>query len=1272
MSRPGAGFADFFPAAPSVLRQKRLERGQGQARPKNTGPDNGNRPDAATAPSKSVVAPDGPIPNSGVGGDGDRAEPSINTQDDTDSIQGDILNGVGSASSHESTVSSVFSGSNHILTSASAGVSSTVQVLTPLTTTESSPPQRRNSSPPYRKSTRNPRSQRDHRDGRATFVTVPVDVSLDVVVPMAPQHPRPQARDLGGDFKGEICTYDPELDKSLSSRERKKRKPIYRRFGSEGDDVATDPRLAVCDYTKGAANKPSRRLRFMPYCFKPYIYDPATSCGPGPPTQVVVTGFDPLARISSINALFSTFGEIAETTNNIDPQTGSYLGVCLIRYRDSRPLRGAAPKLAADAAKRAAQEGSGQRLGQQTVKVELDRDGRLCRALMRKVIASRKALEAKEKQKEPGSSRTDSAAPAADRLKATPLEAPRGPSANSPQPTPTAPRALVRPTVTTRIEQTPILRRIKRDPYIFIAHCYVPVTTSLLDQLRRRLRSFDAVGIRADATGYFILFEDSRRGELEAERCHRMLHMQPLLSYFMNMECQSYGNPNFERSQSPTKIKRQERRKEDQDRASTDEDLELKEEKKQRALDVDPAREALEIVRREVRELLLRDVRSKIAAPALYDFLDPERHAAKRRKLGIADPNANRRPLFVAEGMNDARRIETPDGRGDPSARGRHPPAPASLNITALPRIRKAAGVKEYVGFSDPFGARKRPARRKVEVRPLHHHLHRLYSDEDDSEDERSNLSTRRTEEQESRSLSRMTVHSAEAEDELVQGPKSATTLPEGLSDDEPAKESEHAPIDEPTVPVDQERQRNLLRQMAARMAAKAAPPALSLQSDEFDSVGKGDADLVTTEASSVVGLDLSSHAPSETPDPDGAAAKLKPKKRPKAKRKSKKQLFEEREAKKRQEKDRLEGIVSEPGEEPEVEQEPEEVVQEEPAVGLEWAAASERLRRTVEDDGAIVMDLDGWQSLVKDDEDMQFLQAAVEGVEPARLGHPAVWAWKHKEIKAINREGERGPVTSETRIDGYYVPNSTGSARTEGIKKILESEKSKYLPHRIKVQKAREEREARARRDKDAPAVAEPSKPAPKGTAASTSRSNRANNRRLVADIYAQKQSLGGGGGGDADVLRFNQLKKRKKPVRFARSAIHNWGLYAMEDISANDMIIEYVGEKVRQQVADLRERRYLKSGIGSSYLFRIDESTVIDATKRGGIARFINHSCTPNCTAKIIKVDGSKRIVIYALRDIRRDEELTYDYKFEREFDSDDRIPCLCGSTGCKGFLN
>jgi histone-lysine N-methyltransferase SETD1 len=301
--------------------------------------------------------------------------------------------------------------------------------------------------------------------------------------------------------------------------------------------------------------------------------------------------------------------------------------------------------------------------------------------------------------------------------------------------------------------------------------------------------------------------------------------------------------------------------------------------------------------------------------------------------------------------------------------------------------------------------------------------------------------------------------------------------------------------------------------------------------------------------------------------------------------------------------------------------------------------------RPAVQDDNEIILDIDGWQNLIKDDEDEEAARLALEKYVAADIGNVDTWAWKQMEIKALNRGGHRGLVTTETTVEGYYVPNETGCARTEGTKKILNSEKSMYLPHRIKVQKAREEREAKAKRDgKDLAAGAvEAAKEAAKVAAEKllakgNSRASRVTNRRFVADLNDQKKTLGV----EADALRFNQLKKRKKPVKFARSAIHNWGLYAMENIPMNDMIIEYVGEKVRQQVADLRETRYLKSGIGSSYLFRIDENTVIDATKRGGIARFINHSCMPNCTAKIIKVEGSKRIVIYALRDIAQSKPL------------------------------
>jgi len=67
---------------------------------------------------------------------------------------------------------------------------------------------------------------------------------------------------------------------------------------------------------------------------------------------------------------------------------------------------------------------------------------------------------------------------------------------------------------------------------------------------------------------------------------------------------------------------------------------------------------------------------------------------------------------------------------------------------------------------------------------------------------------------------------------------------------------------------------------------------------------------------------------------------------------------------------------------------------------------------------------------------------------------------------------------------------------------------------------------------------------------------------------------------------------------IKFARSRIHGWGLYALENIQQEEMIIEYVGEVVRPTVADEREKKYERRGMGSSYMFRIDDDAVIDAT--------------------------------------------------------------------------
>ncbi|KAM3253991.1 hypothetical protein ACQJBY_047860 [Aegilops geniculata] len=177
---------------------------------------------------------------------------------------------------------------------------------------------------------------------------------------------------------------------------------------------------------------------------------------------------------------------------------------------------------------------------------------------------------------------------------------------------------------------------------------------------------------------------------------------------------------------------------------------------------------------------------------------------------------------------------------------------------------------------------------------------------------------------------------------------------------------------------------------------------------------------------------------------------------------------------------------------------------------------------------------------------------------------------------------------------------------------------------------------------------------PQVKGTSA---RTNRVKLRNLLAASEG------------TELLKITQSKARKKRLRFQRSKIHEWGLVALESIDAEDFVIEYVGELIRRPVSDIREAQYEKSGIGSSYLFRLDDDYVVDATKRGGLARFINHSCEPNCYTKIITVEGQKKIFIYAKRRIYAGEELTYNYKFPLE---EKKIPCHCGSQRCRGSMN
>jgi len=158
----------------------------------------------------------------------------------------------------------------------------------------------------------------------------------------------------------------------------------------------------------------------------------------------------------------------------------------------------------------------------------------------------------------------------------------------------------------------------------------------------------------------------------------------------------------------------------------------------------------------------------------------------------------------------------------------------------------------------------------------------------------------------------------------------------------------------------------------------------------------------------------------------------------------------------------------------------------------------------------------------------------------------------------------------------------------------------------------------------------------------------------------------------GYPSLMQFRTLKKaQSKKTYIKASPIHGIGLYANEDITANEMICEYNGEVIRKDLADLREKRYQKKGIGC-YMFRCKD-VVIDATRKGNAARFINHSCSPNCESVIIcdAFSTNHHIVIQAARAICRGEELTYDYKFEEERE-EDKIKCLCQSYNCRKYLN
>lgn len=129
-------------------------------------------------------------------------------------------------------------------------------------------------------------------------------------------------------------------------------------------------------------------------------------------------------------------------------------------------------------------------------------------------------------------------------------------------------------------------------------------------------------------------------------------------------------------------------------------------------------------------------------------------------------------------------------------------------------------------------------------------------------------------------------------------------------------------------------------------------------------------------------------------------------------------------------------------------------------------------------------------------------------------------------------------------------------------------------------------------------------------------------------------------------------KISKNIKDKKFAvKKSNAGLGLFSNSKFKKGDFVIEYTGEKISVNEADIR---------GGKYLFQLDKNTVIDGKGRENLARYINHSCRPNCSAVFDEDEG--KINIYAKRTINEGEELSYNYGIEYLEDLIGKDNCRC----------
>ena len=143
------------------------------------------------------------------------------------------------------------------------------------------------------------------------------------------------------------------------------------------------------------------------------------------------------------------------------------------------------------------------------------------------------------------------------------------------------------------------------------------------------------------------------------------------------------------------------------------------------------------------------------------------------------------------------------------------------------------------------------------------------------------------------------------------------------------------------------------------------------------------------------------------------------------------------------------------------------------------------------------------------------------------------------------------------------------------------------------------------------------------------------------------------------------SSIKDAPLPFRVASSGVHGRGVYAKQFIPAGTRIIEYTGRRVAWEETDDDEKD------AHTFIFGLEDGEVINAALGGNDARWINHSCDPNCEA----IEEEGRVFIQAMRDIKPGEELSYDYALEIDEPITEKkkkeYTCLCRSANCRGTL-